>query len=97
MAKKEEHPLTKNFPKMSQPAVRALATAGYTHLEQLDGVSGKEILNLHGMGPKAFKILPQTSKIFLFSGRLSDQMSQLKHRDIFQPMLFPVFQFADNS
>ena len=62
MAKKEEHPLTKNFPKMSQPAVRALATAGYTHLEQLDGVSGKEILNLHGMGPKAFKILREALK-----------------------------------
>jgi hypothetical protein len=62
MAKQEEHPLTKNFPKMGQPTVRALATAGYTHLEQLDGASGKEIQNLHGMGPKAFKILREALK-----------------------------------
>jgi hypothetical protein len=62
MAKKEEHPLTKNFPKTSQPAVQALVAAGYTHLEQLDGISGKEILKLHGMGPKAFKILREALK-----------------------------------
>ncbi len=62
MANKQQHENTDNFPKMGQPAVGALAAAGYTHLEQLDGVSGKAILKLHGMGPKAFKILREALK-----------------------------------
>jgi hypothetical protein len=62
MAKKEEHPLTKNFPKMGQPAIRALAAAGYTHLEQLTAATEVEIKNLHGMGPKAFGILREALK-----------------------------------
>ncbi len=48
---------TNGFPKMSAPAHRALANAGYTRLEQLTQVSEAEILNLHGIGPKAFKEL----------------------------------------
>jgi predicted flap endonuclease-1-like 5' DNA nuclease len=35
------------------PARRALAGAGYTRLEQLASVSEKDLLKLHGMGPKA--------------------------------------------
>ena len=62
MAKKQEHELTKNFPKMSQPAVRALAAAGYTHLEQLTEATEAEIKNLHGMGPKALGILREALK-----------------------------------
>ncbi len=41
------------FPKLSQPALRALANAGYTHLEQLAGVGEAELAKLHGMGPNA--------------------------------------------
>lgn len=41
------------FPKLSAPALRALAAAGYTHLEQLVGVSEAELAKLHGMGPNA--------------------------------------------
>ena len=45
------------LPKTSQPAERALLTIGIDHLEQLDGKSEREITNLHGMGPKAMRIL----------------------------------------
>ncbi len=39
--------------KLAQPARRALAGAGYTRLEQLTQVTENEIMQLHGMGPKA--------------------------------------------
>ena len=43
-----------DFPtRLAKPAQRALAGAGYTHLEQLTRVSEAELLKLHGMGPKA--------------------------------------------
>jgi predicted flap endonuclease-1-like 5' DNA nuclease len=46
------------FPKgVSQPAIRALAGAGYTHLDQLAGAGEADLAKLHGMGPKALRIL----------------------------------------
>ena len=42
-----------NFPKLSAPALRALANAGYTHLEQLAEVTEADLAKLHGMGPNA--------------------------------------------
>lgn len=42
---------------LSKPAQRALAGAGYSQLEQLTQASEKEILALHGMGPKAMRLL----------------------------------------
>ena len=44
-----------SFPKLSQPAYRALASAGYTNLKQLAGTSKRELQKLHGMGPNAIK------------------------------------------
>ncbi|MFD6350854.1 helix-hairpin-helix domain-containing protein [Nocardia tengchongensis] len=41
---------------VSAPAARALA-AGYRSLEQLAGVRERELLALHGMGPKAIRVL----------------------------------------
>ena len=41
-------------PGLAQPALRALAGAGYAKLEQLAGVSEADLASLHGMGPKAF-------------------------------------------
>lgn len=38
---------------LSKPALRALAAAGYTHLEQLAGFDEAALLRLHGLGPKA--------------------------------------------
>jgi hypothetical protein len=45
------------FPKISQPAIRALNNAGYTHLGQLANVRTKDLLALHGFGPKAIPTL----------------------------------------
>ena len=42
-----------DFPKLASPARRALAGAGYTHLEQLTRVSEVELGKLHGLGPNA--------------------------------------------
>ncbi|KAA2250987.1 DNA-binding protein [Solihabitans fulvus] len=39
------------------PARRALASAGYTSLDQVSAVSEAELGKLHGMGPKALRIL----------------------------------------
>lgn len=42
---------------IGRPATRALALAGYTRLEQLTQVTERELLQLHGVGPKAVRIL----------------------------------------
>lgn len=44
---------------IAQPALRALASAGYNRLEQLTQVSAAELLKLHGIGPKAIVQLRQ--------------------------------------
>jgi hypothetical protein len=44
-------------PGMPQPAVRALEGAGYTQLSQLTRITEGELLKLHGVGPKAMRIL----------------------------------------
>ncbi len=55
---------------LSQPAIRALTGAGYTHLEQLANVNETEIAELHGMGPKGIRILREalTEKGLSFAG-----------------------------
>ena len=45
------------FPKLAAPARRALAAAGYTHLDQLAEVTESELQELHGMGPTAMAAL----------------------------------------
>jgi predicted flap endonuclease-1-like 5' DNA nuclease len=52
--KDEKNPLPD---RLAKPAQRALAGAGYTHLEQLTRISEAELLKLHGMGPKALRQL----------------------------------------
>lgn len=42
---------------IGRPATRALALKGYTALEQLTDVSERELLALHGVGPKAVRVL----------------------------------------
>jgi hypothetical protein len=46
-----------DFPRLSAPARRALAGAGYLHLEQLSHATESEIKTLHGMGPTAIDAL----------------------------------------
>ena len=44
-------------PGLGAPAERAFAQAGYTRLEQFTGVTEKDLLRLHGVGPRAIRIL----------------------------------------
>ncbi len=45
------------LPRIGAPATRALALAGYTRLDQLAGVPRTGLVALHGVGPKALRIL----------------------------------------
>ena len=42
---------------LGAPATRALHEAGYTDLPSLAGVPERELAQLHGVGPKALRIL----------------------------------------
>lgn len=53
MSNKQEN----NFPKIGAPALRALHVAGYTKLEQFTNVGEEELLKIHGVGPKAIRLL----------------------------------------
>jgi len=50
-------PKESDFPKIASPAQRALAGAGCARLKQLTRVSEAELLQLHGMEPKALRQL----------------------------------------
>ena len=41
------------------PATRALTAAGYTRLSQLANVPAAELAKLHGVGPKALRLLKE--------------------------------------
>ena len=45
------------LPKISAPATRALAGIGVTTVEELAEHTEDELLELHGFGPKAMRIL----------------------------------------
>ena len=42
---------------MGEVSRRELALHGLTRLDQFDGASEKELLTIHGVGPKAIRIL----------------------------------------
>ncbi len=42
---------------LGQPALRALASAGLISLDKLNGFSKADLLAMHGIGPKAVRIL----------------------------------------
>jgi hypothetical protein len=50
---------TSSLPKVGAPATRALNGAGYHSLEDLDGVSRTSLLALHGVGPRAIRIIDE--------------------------------------
>ncbi|CAN5867275.1 hypothetical protein BH10CHL1_BH10CHL1_04160 [soil metagenome] len=60
--------------KLSKPAQRALASAGYVRLEQLTQVSEAELLKFHGMGPKALGQIREAlqAKGLAFAGKKSE-------------------------
>jgi hypothetical protein len=58
MARKASRQSGAEFPSgVAQPALRALAGAGVTRLDQLTRKTEAELLALHGMGPKALGLL----------------------------------------
>ena len=46
-----------DLPRLSAPALRALASVGVTRLEQLTTFTEADIKKLHGMGPNGIKQL----------------------------------------
>ena len=49
------------FPRgIGNPATRALIAAGYTSVEQLSDICESDLLKLHGVGPKAIRIVKVT-------------------------------------
>lgn len=44
-------------PGVAQPAQRALASIGITRLDEVATISETKLKNLHGVGPKAIRIL----------------------------------------
>jgi hypothetical protein len=42
---------------LGQPAYRALAAASYTQLAQFTKITEADLLKLHGVGPKAVRII----------------------------------------
>ncbi len=53
------HPNAAAFPPIGGPALRALATAGVQSLDELTKWSERELLALHGMGPKGVRLLKE--------------------------------------
>ena len=45
--------------RIGKVARRELALNGYTRYDQLDSVSANELLSMHGIGPKAIRILAE--------------------------------------
>lgn len=50
------------IPPVGAPARRAFDTAGFTTLEQLLAADERELLNLHGVGPKAIRLLKEAAQ-----------------------------------
>jgi len=54
----ETHPNAEHFPKgVSGPALRAMHHAGVKSLKELAKWTEADLLALHGMGPKAIRVL----------------------------------------
>lgn len=53
--------LQKTLPRaVGMPATGAFAVAGYRHIDEFTKVHEKDLLKLHGVGPKAIKVLRET-------------------------------------
>jgi DNA-directed RNA polymerase alpha subunit len=53
----DRHPDSDLPARLSEPARRALAGAGYHRLDQLTAVTEAELKRLHGMGPRGLDLL----------------------------------------
>ena len=45
------------LPRIGAPATRALTAAGLTTLKQVSGTTERKLLAMHGVGPRAIRIL----------------------------------------
>lgn len=57
------HPNADAFPRLSGPALRALARAGIRSMHQLSKWTESDVRQLHGMGPKGVRILIAALKV----------------------------------
>lgn len=69
-----------DFPNIGAPATRALEIEGYTTLKQLTKISETELSQLHGVGPKAIRILAETLKAKGLSFKESKAGEKLKKK-----------------
>ncbi len=69
-----------NFPNIGAPATRALEHEGYTTLKQLTKISEAELAQLHGVGPKAIRILKESLKANGLSFKLAKAGETLKKK-----------------
>lgn len=53
-----------SLPKIGAPATRALASIGVTTMSQLPGHTERELLELHGFGPRAIRLLREAGARF---------------------------------
>lgn len=49
-------------PGLAQPALRALAAAGYSSLDKIAKVAEADLAKLHGIGPNAIKLIREALK-----------------------------------
>ena len=59
MRASDSHPTTELTPRIGKVATRELGNHGYTRYDQLTRVSAAELLRIHGIGPKAIRILEE--------------------------------------
>jgi hypothetical protein len=62
MAPEDAHVPTEYPTRLGKTARRALAVHGYTRYEQLTGISAGDLLRIHGVGPKAIRILREEGR-----------------------------------
>lgn len=56
----EDSPVPTEYPqRLGRTARRELALNGYTRYDQLTSVTPKQLLAIHGVGPKAIRILTE--------------------------------------
>jgi predicted flap endonuclease-1-like 5' DNA nuclease len=56
----QDSPVPTEYPqRLGRTARRELAIHGYTRYDQLAGVTAAELLKIHGVGPKAIRILSE--------------------------------------
>ncbi|MCC7119574.1 MAG: DUF1801 domain-containing protein [Anaerolineales bacterium] len=69
-----------DLPNIGAPATRALTLEGYTTLKQLTKISEAELAQLHGVGPRAIRILKEALKVKGLSFKPAKAGKQLKKK-----------------